>query len=141
SLRGSRWQYYSGAALVVALCVVVSAVLQRLLPLSLPSLSLVFLTGVLVIAARTTLPTALVAAVMSSLAFNFFFIEPQHTLSIYRTGELVTVLFFFVIAIIGSNLANRLRAQVAALRATNEQSRALLALSKQLAKAPDPTAV
>lgn len=141
ALRGSHWRHYGEAMLVVALCVAFSAVLYRLLPLPLPSLSLVFLTGVLLVAARTTLPAALAAAVMSSLAFNFFFIEPRHTLSIYRTGELVTVLFFFGIAIIGSKLASRLRAQVAALRATNQQSQALLALSKRLAETPDPEAV
>lgn len=141
ALRRSRWQHYRYAMLVVVLCAAVSAALERVLPLPLPNLSLVFLTGVLIVAARTSLPSALAAAGMSSLAFNFFFTEPRLTFSIYRTGELVTVLVFLAMAIIGGNLASRLRAQVAALRATNEQSRVLLALSKRLAEAPDLVAV
>lgn len=141
ALHRSRWRHYRYAMLVVALCVGVSTALERILPLSLPNLPLVFLTGVLIVAARTSLPPALVAAGLSSLTFNFFFIEPRLTFSIYRPGEGVTVLVFLAMAIIGGNLASRLRAQVAALRATNEQSRVLLVMSKQLAEAPDPTAV
>lgn len=142
---GSAWKaplrHYLFAAFVVALAVLVSALLDYLLPLPVLNFSLVFLTGVLVVASRTSLAVALVTAAVSSLAFNFFFIEPRFTFSIYRTGEVVTVLFFLVVAVIGGNLASRLRAQVAALRATNEQSQALLALSKRLAGAPDPIAV
>ncbi|HET8702223.1 MAG TPA: sensor histidine kinase KdpD, partial [Nitrococcus sp.] len=141
ALRRSRWTHYRYAMFVVALCVAVSAVLERVLPLSPPNLPLVFLTGVLIVAARTSLPPALVAAGMSSLAFNFFFTEPRLTFSIYHSGEIVTQFVFLVVAIIGGKLASRLRAQVAALRATNEQSQALLGLSKRLTEAPDPIAV
>ncbi|MDN5870164.1 MAG: sensor histidine kinase KdpD [Nitrococcus sp.] len=141
ALRRSRWHHYGFAVLVVALCVVVCAALERVLPLPVPTLSLVFLTGVLFVAARTTLPAALAAVVISSLAFNYFFTAPRFSFSIYNTGEIITVLLFLVVAVMGGNLASRLRAQVAALRATNAQSQALLALSKRLAKAPDPTAV
>lgn len=141
ALSRSRWTHYRYAVFVVALCVAVSAVLERVLPLSPPNLPLVFLTGVLIVAARTSLPPALVAAGMSSLAFNFFFTEPRLTFSIYHSGEIVTQLVFLAVAIIGGNLASRLRAQVSALRATNEQSQALLGLSKQLAEAPDRIAV
>jgi two-component system sensor histidine kinase KdpD len=44
-------------------------------------------------------------------------------------------------AIIGGSLASRLRAQLAGLRATNDQSQMLLMLNKKLAEAPDPNAV
>lgn len=135
------WRHYLFAGFVTSLAVVVSAVMDYLLPLPVLNFSLVFLTGVLIVAARTSLPVALATAAVSSLAFNFFFIAPRLTLTIYRTGEVITVLFFLVVAVVGGNLANRLRAQVAALRATNEQSQALLALSKRLAGAPDPIAV
>lgn len=132
-------RHYLLAVAAVALSVIFSAVLERWLPLA--NLSLVFLTGVLLVAARTALYPALVTAVLSFLAYNFFFTEPRYTFTIHRTDELLTVLFFLLMALIGGNLAVRLRQQLLALRATSEQSQALLALSKQLAAAPAPADV
>lgn len=142
---GSAWkapaQQYLLAVCIVGLAVLVSALLAYLLPLPVGNFSLVFLAAVLVIAARTSLPVALASALVSSLAFNFFLIEPLLSFSMYRTGEIITVLFFLVVAMVVGNLASRMRAQLAALRATNEQTQSLLALSKRLASAPDPIAV
>lgn len=141
-LRRPRWRGYAYALFVVAISVAISAVLALTLPLALANLSLVLLTGVLIVAARSSLAPALTAAVLSSLAFNFFFMEPIFGFGIVMyPSELIAILLFLSVAVIGSNLANRLRTQVAALRATNEQSQALLALSKQLAEASDPAAV
>ncbi len=141
ALRRATWRDYGVAVLAVAVSALIAAGLERVLPLALPNLSLVFLTGVLVVAARTSLAPAMATAGMSFVAYNFFFAEPRLTLDMHHTHELVTVLFFLVMAIIGGNLASRLKAQVAALRATNAQSQELLGLNKQLAKAPDPAAV
>src|SRR5680860_1238638 len=140
-LRRTPVGHYVLAAWAVVLCVLISLVLEGLLPLPLPNLSLVFLTGVLIVAARTSLIPALAAAGMSFLAYNFFFIEPRWTFTIYETDQIVTVFFFLVMAIIGSQLASRLRAQLSALRATNDQSQMLLTLNKKLAESPDPNAV
>ncbi|MBA2410582.1 MAG: DUF4118 domain-containing protein [Gammaproteobacteria bacterium] len=120
-LRRTPVGHFVLAAWAVALCVLISLVLEGLLPLPLPNLSLVFLTGVLIVAARTSLIPALAAAGMSFLAYNFFFIEPRWTFTIYETDQIVTVFFFLLMAIIGSQLASRLRAQLSALRATNDQ--------------------
>lgn len=139
-LRQVPLRHYLLAACVVGVAALISALLGRLTPLPSPTFSLIFLTGVLVVAARTSLPVALAAAVMSSLAFNFFFLEPQFGFSIYGGAEIVATLLFLVVAVIGGHLANRLRAQVAVLQATNQQSQALLALSKRLAGAPDAPA-
>ena len=141
SMREASWRDYGIAVLVVAVSVLIAFGLELALSLPLPSLSLVFLTGVRVVAARTSLAPAMAAAGLSFLVYNFFFTEPKFTLSIHHTHELVSVLFFLVMAIIGGNLAGRLKAQVAALRATNAQSQVLLDLNKELARAPDPAAL
>lgn len=140
-LGGTPIGHYVFVACVVVLCVLVSAVLENLLPMPLPNLSLVFLTGVLIVASRTSLSPALAMAGTSFLAYNFFFTEPRFSFDMHDTGEIVSVFFFLAMAIIGGNLANRLRAQVAALRATNDQSQMLLSLNNKLAGAPDPVAV
>ncbi|NNC23985.1 sensor histidine kinase KdpD [Salinisphaera sp. USBA-960] len=140
-MRLTAARHYAFALAVVAVCVSVSLGLERLLPLPLANLSLVFLTGVLVVAARTSLVPALTASAVSFLAYNFFFTEPRLTFAMVPQAEIVTVVFFLIMAVIGGNLADQLRRQLAALRATNEQTRIMLSLSQKLASAPDPAAV
>ncbi|MCA8967655.1 MAG: DUF4118 domain-containing protein, partial [Planctomycetes bacterium] len=140
-LRGAPAHHHAVALLAVAASVAVSVLLERLLPLPVGGLSMVFLTGVLVVAARTSLAPALLAAALGFLAYNFFFTEPRYTFAMHRTGDVVTVSFFLVMAVIGSKLADRLRVQMGALRATNEHTQQLLALNRQLATAADATAV
>ncbi|MEA3641248.1 MAG: sensor histidine kinase KdpD [Lamprobacter sp.] len=120
---------------VVAAATGVAAAIEPLVPL--PSLSLVFLTAVLLVAVRTAMRPALIAAVLSAAAYNFFFTEPRYTFAMSRTHELVTVGFFLIMGLIGGQLAGRLRHQVLALRGTNEQTQRLLSLSRRLAAAVD----
>ncbi|MCU0988273.1 MAG: sensor histidine kinase KdpD [Xanthomonadales bacterium] len=127
--------YYLFALAMVAAATAVAVAIDSLVPLG--SLSLVFLTAVLLVAVRTAMRPALVAAVVSAGAYNFFFTEPLYTFAMHRPHELVTVGFFLVIALIGGQLAGRLRNQVLALRSTNEQTQTLLALSRRLAAIVD----
>ncbi len=127
--------YYLFALAMVAVATGVAAAIDPLVPLA--SLSLVFLTAVLLVAVRTAMRPALVAAVVSAAAYNFFFTEPRYTFAIHRPHELVTVVFFLIIGLIGGQLAGRLRNQVLALRSTNEQTQTLLSLSRRLAAAVD----
>lgn len=136
--RTPLWHYVF-AAFVVGVAVIISAFLGLSLPLSAQTFSLVFLVGVLIVAARTSLSAAVGAAVMSSIAYNFFFLDPKFGIAVHAE-EVIATLLFLVVAIVGGNLANRLRVQVAALRATNEQGQVLLALGKRLAEATDPMA-
>lgn len=140
--RRRRWfrrlepaRYYAFALTAVAAATGIAAALEPLVPLA--SLSLVFLTAVLLVAVRTAMRPALVAAVVSAAAYNFFFTAPLYTFAMHRTHELVTVGFFLIVGLIGGQLAGRLRNQVMALRSTNEQTQTLLSLSRRLAAAVD----
>jgi len=128
-------RYYAFALAVVVTAVAVAAVIQPLLPLA--NLSLVFLTGVLLVAVRTAMRPALFAALASAAAYNYFFTEPRYTFAIHRTDELLTVAFFLLMGLTGGQLAGRLRNQLLALRSTNKQTQALLSLSHRLAAAVD----
>jgi two-component system sensor histidine kinase KdpD len=130
---------YLFAAAIVAGCTILSALIAERLPLADPSL--IFLLGVLWVAVRTAVRPALFAALLSALAYNFFFIEPRFSITVGSTGELAAVLFFLVIALIGGRLAARLRQQVRALTAAQQQAQALLGLSRRLGVAPDAATV
>ena len=140
--RRRRWfrqlepvSYYVLALIVVAAATGVAAAIKPVVPLA--SLSLVFLTAVLLVATRTAMRPALFAAAVSAAAYNFFFTEPRYTFAIYSNHEVVTVVFFLIIGLISGRLAGRLRNQVLALRSTNEQTQALLSLSRRLSAAVD----
>ncbi|MCS3904625.1 two-component system sensor histidine kinase KdpD [Methylohalomonas lacus] len=126
---------YTFAAAIVAAAVIISAIIDPLLPLA--NLSLVFMTAVLLVAVRTGMRLALITVVASALAYNFFFTEPRYTFVMDHPHELLTVGFFLIIGLIGGQLAGRLRNQVIALRQSNEQTQTLLSLNRRLAAAID----
>ena len=109
--------------------------------LSIEDLSLIFLTAVLGVATRTGVRPALTAAVGSFLAYNFFFTDPVLDFTMRRAEQVVTVTLFLFVAIVGGQLAGRLRERVGQLRATNDQTDELLEFAKRLAAAPDEAAL
>ncbi len=105
--------------------------------IGLDDLSLVFIVAVVLVAARTRMTAAVIAAVLCFLAYNFFFIDPRFTLMIGARQGVTTVVLFLVAALVAGRLASKLRMQVLALRAANAQANAMQTLSRQLATAAD----
>lgn len=138
-ISASKRSDYAWAVVSVIAATGIAMGLQHLLPLG--NLSLIFLTSVLWVAARTGLRPALFTAVVSFFTYNFFFTEPRITFNMTDTDESLTVVFFLIIAIIGGNLAGRLRDQVQMLRASNDQTDAHLQFTRRLASAPDISSV
>ena len=132
----------AGYALAVAAslaAVALAALAQRWFGLS--DLSLVFMLAVVVVAARTDTGPAMLAAVLSFLGYNFFFIEPRYTLYIEARHAAATVLLFLAAAIIAGRLAARLSRQLAALREAQRHAEARRVLSQRLALAGDEATV
>ena len=138
ALRVGRPRDYGLALIAVAGAVACSALLERTLPVSAANFSLIFLSAVLLVATRTALAPALLTAVGGFLAYNYFFTAPRYTFEVTQPDELVSVVLFLVVGLLGGNLANRMRRQVAVLRATNEQSRRLLELNRRLGRSVGP---
>ncbi len=109
--------------------------------LELPNISLVFLAAVLLVAVRSSLGPALTCAVLSFLSYDYLFIAPNFSLSIQREEDVLTLLFFLLMAALTGNLAARQRRQLQALRRTQDETRQLLELSQRLALATDRQAV
>lgn len=100
-------------------------------------LSMVFIVAVVLVASRTRMAAAVVAALLGFLAYNFFFIEPRFTFHIGARQGVTTVFLFLIAALVAGRLASRLRMQVLALRAANAHATALQALGRHLAGAAD----
>lgn len=109
--------------------------------LALPNISLVFLAAVLLVAVRSSLGPALACAALSFLSYDFLFIPPNFSFSIQREEDVLTLLFFLLMAALTGNLAARQRRQLQALRDTQEETSELLDLSRKLTAATDRRAV
>ncbi|PKM28807.1 MAG: histidine kinase [Gammaproteobacteria bacterium HGW-Gammaproteobacteria-12] len=109
--------------------------------LELPNISLVFLAAVLLVAVRSSLGPALACSGLSFLAYNFLFIPPTLTMQIQRQEDVLTLLFFLLMAGLTGNLASRQRRQVQVLRQAQGETTALLELSRKLTVAADRQAV
>lgn len=99
----------------------------------LPNISLLFLLAVLGASVAGGYASAFLAALLSALAYNFFFINPRHTFTIAAPHEVFALFVFLAVAIIAGGLASRIREQadVARVRATALQS--LYDFSRKLA--------
>ncbi|MBP8203080.1 MAG: sensor histidine kinase KdpD [Pseudomonas sp.] len=133
------WADYALALLATVLASAVALALSYVLEL--PNISLILLAAVLVVAVRSSLGPALACAGLSFVAYNFLFIPPTMTLTIDRQQDVLTLLFFLLMAGLTGNLASRQRQQLQALRETQRETSTLLELSRKLTAATDRQAV
>jgi two-component system sensor histidine kinase KdpD len=75
---------------------------------------------------------SILASFLSVLAFDFFFVEPRFTFTVYDTQYLLTFAGLLLVGLIISNSASLLRDQVDALRRRQVQSQQLNNLSRDL---------
>jgi len=121
-----------GALTMVGIALAVGLALQyfRINP---ANISLVFLTAVFMAAITYGLWPALVAVVVSALAYNFFFFPPLYTFTVAEPGNVVTIFFFGFVAIVAARLAARVRAHANLTRDRAEMTENLYLFSRKLA--------
>ena len=96
---------------------------------------LLFITGVVAVGVRYGLWPSLFASVASALSYNFFFTAPFYTFMISDPTDAVAVLFFFIVAMLVSNVAARARVQAVTAMARARTTELLYAFSRKLAGA------
>ena len=138
-VRGLVWFDYALAVLATVVAAAVAWGVSSVLPL--PNISLVFLAAVLLVAVRSSLGPSLVCAALSFMTYDFLFIPPNFSFAIQREEDVLTLLFFLLMAALTGNLAARQRRQLQALRDTQEETSELLDLSRKLTAATDRQAV
>lgn len=127
---------YAWALFFVALCTLVDQILFNRMAET--NLILVYLLGILPVALRGDAGAAILAAVLSVGAFDFFFVHPYLTFAVSDTQYLFT---FFVMGLVGtviSTLTSRLVSQLLATRQRERRARALFELSRTLLSLQDP---
>jgi two-component system sensor histidine kinase KdpD len=130
---------YLYSALVVALVTLVSMPLR---PVFHPvNLVMLFLAGVVVTAFFFGRGPSILASVLSVLAFDFFFVAPKLTFSVYDTEYILTFISLLAVGLVISSLTARVRDQVEAMRKRQERTRILYSLSRDLTTAVGMDAV
>ncbi|MFO0990502.1 MAG: sensor histidine kinase KdpD [Hyphomicrobiales bacterium] len=97
-----------------------------------PSLSMIFLLAVLLCAVNFGMRSAVLAAFLSFLAYNFFFIEPIHTFTVASPHELLALVIFLVVAVVTGGLAGRIRERSDAAQRRIRQTQMLFDFSRKL---------
>lgn len=122
---------YLFSAGVVVVMIGFALLLHRFLPHA--NLSLLFLTGILVIAATTGPGPSLLAGLLSFLAFNFLLTPPYYTLEVADEGDLATLAFFLLMAVVTGHLAAAMRRESTGRKAALDRISKLYEFSNQTA--------
>lgn len=93
---------------------------------------LLYLPAVLVAAIYCGLWPSLAAAVLSALAYNYFFTEPYRTFIIHSPADIVTVAMLFLVAVVTSRLAGSLREQARLAAAHAARNATIAGLARRL---------
>jgi len=120
-----RW---ADTVVTAVAAVVVATLIGRFITAIVPlqNVSLLYLLAVFACGVASGRLSAVLAAVLSFLAYNFFFIEPLYTFTVAQPYELFGLAVFFVAALLGGELAGRMREQS---ERAHRQERATLALN------------
>ena len=119
----------------VAVAVGLGLLARRDVPL--PDLSMLFLSAVLVCAVSLGVWPAIVAALLSFLSYNFFFIPPVYTFTVAEPHEWISLVMFLLVAVLTGGLAGRVREQSEAARARVSTIQTLYDLSRRLSGTTD----
>lgn len=96
------------------------------------AVDLLYLPAVLAAAVLAGLGPALVAAIASALAFNFFFTAPYHTFRIHSPADIVTVAILFIVAVVTSQLTASIRRQAQIAAAHSSRNATIAGLARRL---------
>jgi len=129
------WRRYGQAALLVLLGSLLGSVVHRFLAPT--NLVMIYLLVVVIAALYLGRGPAVLAALLSVLVFDFFFVPPYLTLAVNDTEYLLTFLALLAVGLLVSSLAARVSEQVETARRRQRETSALYALSRDLAIAVD----
>src|SRR5262249_48644249 len=90
------WRPYGFAFAMVAAATGIGEAIW--LGVGLENVGLVFLTAIVAVAVRFGLWPSLVTSIVSSLSYNFFFMEPLYTFTITDPANVTAFIFFIIVA-------------------------------------------
>ena len=96
------------------------------------AVDLLYLPAVIATAIFAGRSPALIAALISALAYNFFFTAPHLTFRINNPNDIATVLVLLAVAVVTSHLASSVRKQAQRAEAHADRNATIAGLARQL---------
>jgi two-component system sensor histidine kinase KdpD len=127
----SRFWHYLLAFALIASVTAIFFVLRDALDTTL--IALLYLIPLGLITAFWGLGPGITSALITFLAFNYFFIKPYYTFAVHRPTDVVILVVFLIVAIVISQLVGRMQASLAAATAREREATQLYELSTALA--------
>jgi two-component system sensor histidine kinase KdpD len=128
-----NWLAYVVASIGVAAAIGLGFLINIWLPIG--NISVGFLIAVMLVAMKFGRGPAIYASVASFLSFNFFFGEPRFSFIITDTRFVLTIFLFLAAAIVVSDLASRVQAQIDATKLSARRTGNLYEFSRKIAAA------
>jgi len=101
------------------------------------NLIMVYLVGVVYVAARYARGPSVLAAVLSVLAFDFFFVPPYLTFHVADTQYVVTFAVMLLVGLTISSMTTRIKDQAEAAREREQRTTSLYEMSRDFASNSD----
>lgn len=136
--QASWWSYFSALFIIIACTLVGLAVKDWLDP---ENVVMLYLAGVVFVAATSEGLAAIMASVLSVLLYKFFFTEPFYSLGTYQARDIVTLGVLLLTALVISSLTSKLRIQNLLISKREKFTADLYALSHKLIQATGKTKV
>jgi two-component system sensor histidine kinase KdpD len=125
------WRLYAYTFLLVSLATLANLVIHQYLQLS--NIVMVYLLVVVMVAMRGLMGPALVASLLSVIAYDLFFILPYHSLSSSNLQSVITLMMMLLVAYVISHLTVITRKQADAAHIRERRISALHELGRKLA--------
>jgi len=132
--RGSLRDYAIATA-GVALTTVLALLLEPVITAS--AVDMLYLLPVVAAATVFGIRVGLAASLFCALAYNFFFLEPHHTLIIQDPQNLVTIAVLAGVAMVASRLAGKLRSEATIGARSARENASIAAFAQKLAVVSD----
>ncbi len=134
-----QWQRYVQSAALVAMATLLGFPLRPLIEPT--NLVMIYLLVVVMAAIWLGQRPAILASVLSVIAFNYVFVPPYNTYIVADAQFLLTFAALLLVGIVISTLTAQTRDQARAARLREAQTTALYELSRELAAASEPEQV
>jgi two-component system sensor histidine kinase KdpD len=126
---------YLQSVACVAAATAVSFVMSRALDLA--NLVMVYMLAIVIVAYRLGRGPALLASALSVASFDFYFVSPHYTFAVANAEHLITFAGLFLVGLVTSNLAERVRRQATSARMREQRAATLYALARELSQSRD----
>jgi len=140
-MRPAWDQTWFGIAATLLAATLLTAVLAPLrYDVGILNAGLLFLLLTLLISARWGLVVGVLAALLTNLSLNFFFVEPLHTLTVQHPQNALGLAVFLGVSVVGGSLLSAARASAARARTREAETQVLLKLSRAMIGQTEPNA-